>query len=262
MNDLSIQPTQFEGRKQFDAANNTNNLVNTIGPQTQKTSFVLRDKSAEQNASYSVKPSENQSEKPVFTHLNANKIRCDNFYVNPLRIKENEELSKDFKNNMSAALRGDPIALEATKNLANIYYNELETGEALETYQILAGQGNAQAQYLLAIHLEFGYGIQKNTEEALKYYQLAADQKDPEAMFTLAFHHAEGDLVPQDYTQAAKLIREYIALGYGQKMTSKELEERIFELGDIIFPEEFANALEELFKTVIVTAEESLQEMI
>ena len=53
--------------------------------------------------------------------------------------------------------------------------------EAVKWYRLAADQGNATAQFNLALMYANGQGVPQNYAEAVKWYRLAADQGDAEA---------------------------------------------------------------------------------
>jgi TPR repeat protein len=65
-------------------------------------------------------------------------------------------------------------------------------GKAFEWYGKAAAQGDAAAQYGLAVLYEDGLGRPKNKEEALRWYRRAAEGGDKDARLVLA-HLDRGD---------------------------------------------------------------------
>ena len=72
----------------------------------------------------------------------------------------------------------------------------------------VAEQGDASAQYRLAVMYKNGEGVPQNYPEAEKWYRKAADQGYAPAQFSLAFLYEQGRGVPQNYAEAAKWYRK------------------------------------------------------
>ena len=77
-----------------------------------------------------------------------------------------------------------------------------------------AKQGNAKAQYKLALMLGTGNGAPKNEAEAFKWYRLAAEQGIAEAQYLLGTMLANGRGVPQNEAEAVKWYRLAAEQGY------------------------------------------------
>src|SRR5437868_1947968 len=72
----------------------------------------------------------------------------------------------------------------------------------LQTLQIQAAQGNAQAQSNLGSLYYNGQGIPQDYAKARQWYEKAAAQGYAEAQFSLGVLYSKGRSVPQDYVQA------------------------------------------------------------
>jgi hypothetical protein len=103
---------------------------------------------------------------------------------------------------------------------------------AYKAYKTLAEQGNAEAQFSLALMYEHAEGVPRDYAEAARWYRKAAEQGEPTAQLTLGemyYLGKEGESesslskvsiplaerdeysrtsVPQDYTEAAKWFRK------------------------------------------------------
>ena len=64
--------------------------------------------------------------------------------------------------------------------------------------EMLGGQGNAKAQYSLALMLDEGLGISPNASEALGWYRKAATQGHVDAQYNLGGVYRDGNGVTQD----------------------------------------------------------------
>ena len=70
-------------------------------------------------------------------------------------------------------------------------------------YRLAAEQGDAEAQYRLALMYEQGEGVPENNKQAVKWYRLAAEQGYVEAQYELGVRYMDGnDGVIQDYVYA------------------------------------------------------------
>ena len=87
-----------------------------------------------------------------------------------------------------------------------MYYKGLgvpqDDKEAVKWWKLAAEQGNAIAQYNLALRYDNGLGVPQNHKEAFKWFRLAAEQGGvtAQSLLGLMYHHGQG--VPQDYLLA------------------------------------------------------------
>jgi len=65
-------------------------------------------------------------------------------------------------------------------------------------FRVSAEQGNAEAQYNLAMLYDRGIGVENNDIEALKWYRQAAEQGYAKAQYNLGMMYYFGKGVPQD----------------------------------------------------------------
>jgi molecular chaperone DnaK (HSP70) len=63
----------------------------------------------------------------------------------------------------------------------DIYYNQRNYPEAVESYRKAAEQGNAEAQYLLGRMYDWGRGVEQDYEQAREWYQKAAEAGEKRA---------------------------------------------------------------------------------
>jgi hypothetical protein len=109
----------------------------------------------------------------------------------------------DFPETLRSAEEGDAIA---QYNLALMYDNgegvPEDDAEAVKWYQLAAEQGAASAQYNLALMYATGEGVPEDDAEAVKWYQLAAEQGDAQAQTNLGVMYATGEGVPINYVTA------------------------------------------------------------
>ena len=94
-----------------------------------------------------------------------------------------------------------------------------ERGEyvtALELYETLAGQGNAEAQFQLGLMYEQGLGTDVDRQTAQRYYQQAAEQQSPQALDALGTLYLKGEGVIQNFKESLRLFQQAAAQGYPQ----------------------------------------------
>jgi TPR repeat protein len=71
-----------------------------------------------------------------------------------------------------------------------------------------AEQGDARAQFSLALMLESGEGVAQDLREAAKWYQRAAEQGEASAQFNLGLMYANGRGVALDDARAIQWFRK------------------------------------------------------
>jgi len=86
-------------------------------------------------------------------------------------------------------------------------YLEGDYETALREFKPLAEQGDANAQYALAVMYDNGRGMPPDDSQAVKWYRLAAEQGTIAAQFNLGVMYAMGEGVPQDDREAVKWYR-------------------------------------------------------
>ena len=79
-----------------------------------------------------------------------------------------------------------------------------DLAKAAEWYRKSAEQGNATAQYTLAIFYKNGYGVTQNKAEAAKWYKKAAEQGDANAQNSLGYCYDHGEGVEKNSAKAVE----------------------------------------------------------
>jgi len=114
---------------------------------------------------------------------------------------------------------------DAQYNLALMYDNgqgvELDDVVAFQWYTLSAQQGHSSAQYNLASMYQNGRGVAEDDVAALKWYTLSAEQGDIKAQNNLAKMYFLGEGVAQN--SAAALIWATIAAENGNENASAAL---------------------------------------
>ena len=99
---------------------------------------------------------------------------------------------------------------------ANDAFERGEYIAALELYETLAGQGNAEAQFQLGLMYEQGLGTDADRQIAQRYYQQAAEQQSPQALDALGILYLKGEGVIQNFKESLRLFQQAAAQGYPQ----------------------------------------------
>jgi TPR repeat protein len=100
-------------------------------------------------------------------------------------------------------------------------YNKGDFATALAKLKGPAAQGDADAQFLLAVMYENGRGIAEDYTQAMLWYKKSAVQGDERAQLHLGYMYAKGLGVAQDYKQA--MIWYERAATQGQAMAQYNL---------------------------------------
>lgn len=89
-----------------------------------------------------------------------------------------------------------------------VAYNSGDYEAAFKEWQPLAEQGNADAQFNLAIMYDNGWGVARDHRHAANWYLRAAQQGYVQAQLNLGVAYALGEGVPQDDHEAVKWYRK------------------------------------------------------
>lgn len=103
---------------------------------------------------------------------------------------------------------------ELTMERARQYRSNGQYEEAFRIYQVLAEQGNVDAQVNLASCYDFGRGVAEDCSQAAYWYRRAAEQGDFEAQHQIGTCYYFGRGVQEDREQAAKWIYKAADRGY------------------------------------------------
>ncbi len=126
--------------------------------------------------------------------------------LNAYNLKNYAEAVKWFR---KAAEQGDA---DAQFNLAVCYENgegvRQDFAEAVKWYCKAAEQGNAAAQNNLGECYYYGRSVAQDYAEAVKWYSMAAEQGNASAQFNLALCYLNGKGVKQDNAEAVKWFRK------------------------------------------------------
>jgi TPR repeat protein len=112
-------------------------------------------------------------------------------------------LCNEFEDALKKAEQGDA---DAQYSLAMMYYKgkgvPQDYEQAVHWWTKAAEQGNADAQYSLGWMYDKGQGVPQDYEQAVYWYTKSAEQGDAWAQYNLGLMYAKGDGVSQDHKQA------------------------------------------------------------
>jgi TPR repeat protein len=87
-------------------------------------------------------------------------------------------------------------------------YDQKEYVQAYEIYSKLAKEGDVKAQFNVALMLDFGFGVKKDTQEAMKWYHKAANAHHGPSQYNLAKHYDMNALTDASAETKAKIWYE------------------------------------------------------
>ena len=104
-------------------------------------------------------------------------------------------------------------------------YNRQDYETAYKLILPLAEQGDADAQFNLALMYEDGLGVPQDYKEAVRLYRLSAEQGDAKAQSNLGNNYALGEGVPQDYVSAHMWFNLSSSQGITNAVTNRTIVE-------------------------------------
>lgn len=124
-------------------------------------------------------------------------------------------MASDFSDTLKAAKQGDA---NAEFDLAVMYTEGQEVlqnyPEAVSWFRLAAEQGNVKAQNTLGIIYTKGKNVPQSYTEAVSWFRRAAEQGYAEAQFRLGARYQHGQGVPKDHAKAVLWYRQAAAQGY------------------------------------------------
>lgn len=95
-------------------------------------------------------------------------------------------------------------AEEAEKrfSIAMSAFEANDYGAARREFEVLAKEGQAEAQRFLGHMYDKGLGVSQDYDKAIEWYRKAAKQKDPAAQYYLGLKYANGHGVSENQKQA------------------------------------------------------------
>ena len=130
-------------------------------------------------------------------------------------------LAADFNETQKLAEQGDA---RAQFNLAIMYENgdgvPQDNQKAVEWYRKAAEQGHANAQLNLGFMYEKSYGVPQDKQKAVEWYRKAAEQGHATAQYNLAIMYKKGEGVPQDKKKAVEWYHKAAEQGFASAQYS------------------------------------------
>jgi len=102
-------------------------------------------------------------------------------------------------------------------------YDRGDYATALKEFLPLAQEGNADAQFELAVMYALGLGVPQVDKEAVKWLNLAAEQGHATAQYNLGDMYERGRGVPQDYIKAHMWFNLAGAKGNVQAVKNRDI---------------------------------------
>tara|TARA_E500000178_G_scaffold262672_1_gene259709 strand:- start:113 stop:814 length:702 start_codon:yes stop_codon:yes gene_type:complete len=115
---------------------------------------------------------------------------------------------------LAAACIWAPLVSAEDLPTANDAFERGEYVTALELYETLAAQGEAEAQFQLGLMYEQGLGTDVDGQMAQRYYEQAAEQQSPQALDALGTLHLKGEGVIQNFKESLRLFQRAAEQGY------------------------------------------------
>jgi TPR repeat protein len=131
---------------------------------------------------------------------------------------------------LASFLLGCPVA-RAGFDEGQAAFDAKDYALAMHEWSAGAEQGDARAQYHLAILYERGLGTEKNIPEAFKWARLAAQNGEPNAQFALSMLYAHGGEVDKDEAEAAKWFKRGVDSAHSGNSTAQYLLSGMYETG-------------------------------
>ena len=92
-------------------------------------------------------------------------------------------------------------------------FNKLLINRFIKRLTKSAEQGEADAQYELALLYGYGEGVELDYEKAIQWLQKASEQRHAAAQYVLAMYYLAGEHINQDSEKAIELFRKSAELG-------------------------------------------------
>ena len=109
-------------------------------------------------------------------------------------------------------------------------YDRGEHAVALSLWLPLAEQGNASAQYNVAVLYEKGQGVAQDYREAVRWYHKAAEQGDPDAQYSIGVLYEKGLGAPEDPERAQQWYASVIVNGNARSSLRERARQRFASL--------------------------------
>ncbi len=128
----------------------------------------------------------------------------------------------------------------ADKNMTALVEGDYKAAQ--KQFLEAAKQGDATAQYNIALMYDSGKDIPQDDAEAIKWYKKAAEQGYAPALYNLSMISFFGKGAPQNYEAAYKWI--VLADAYGEEFGGDHTKNAKVKIAEKISPEQIAKAQE------------------
>ena len=102
---------------------------------------------------------------------------------------------------------GGGVGLAQDASTGQAAYARGDYATAYQEWSVLAGLGDAKAQFGLGFMYAQGQGVTRDYREALRWYRLSAAQGNAQAQVNLGSMYDYGQGVTQDYQEAVRWLR-------------------------------------------------------
>lgn len=128
------------------------------------------------------------------------------------------------------------IAVAADFDAGKEAYERGDYATALKEFRPLAAQGDAAAQYNLALMYDFGLGVPQDHAEAATWFRKAAEQGNADAQYALGVMYRNGQGVFEDFVFA------YAWMNLAAAQGNEDARERRDALQDLMTRDQIAEA--------------------
>lgn len=145
----------------------------------------------------------------LFSHFSKEQGTKTNKQSPPAAIADSAELTNSAIS--SVIMRYDEIPLQTSNEISKkdkllLKKSQPLSNDTLKYWQLLAYEGDADAQYTLANMYYSGESVQQDYITAVKWFTLAAEQGHIKSLRALYALYGDGTGVPQDYNAAIKWL--------------------------------------------------------
>lgn len=127
-----------------------------------------------------------------------------------------EQLDINLKTNFPQYIKESRLLQSRVNDLVKLFSADEKSVEALNNFQIMAKQGNPEAQCKLGQMYQEGRGVKRDDNASARWYQKAAKQGHAEAQFKLGQLYQEGRGVEQDDNKAVRWYKAAAEQGHAE----------------------------------------------
>jgi len=136
------------------------------------------------------------------------------------------DLPRDLSKGLTLLTHAADLGLKEAQKYLGVYYSEedKDTTKSASYLTKAAEQNDEEAQYLLAMCYESGYGVEENACKAAHWYTKSANSGFPDAMYSLAGFHENGlGGLPVNHQSSKSLLQ--VAAGLGHEESIEKLRQ-------------------------------------